>query len=165
MDVDLLRRLLVEGRSVRSMAADLGCSYTNVRYWIARLGLERTELVLPDRADCVCTECGRAFVWKRATGVQSRRRCNSCHTNRRRFVLRAKIVEYLGGCCSRCGYAVCSGALHAHHVDSTEKDFNISGAHSRSWASVLAELKKCVLLCANCHAEVHHDCEKYSCAG
>jgi len=43
-----------------------------------------------------------------------------------------------------------------HHLDSSEKDFGISSrGYTRSWKRVQEELKKCVLLCANCHREVH----------
>lgn len=54
-----------------------------------------------------------------------------------------------------CGYSKCKEALDFHHVNPNEKDFNISGSHSRSWEKIELELKKCVLLCANCHREIH----------
>ena len=61
----------------------------------------------------------------------------------------------MGGKCGKCGYDKCIHALHAHHVNTNDKDFNISGAHSRSWKRIEKELEKCVLLCANCHIEEH----------
>ena len=65
-------------------------------------------------------------------------------------------LEFLGGKCSRCGYAQCAEALEIHHLESNEKDFGISArGYTRSWKSVRAELEKCELLCANCHREVH----------
>jgi hypothetical protein len=83
--------------------------------------------------------------------------CNSCLVNNRRFELKAKIVAWLGGKCTDCGFDGCLAALHAHHLDVNGKDYGLSGAHARSWASIEAELRKCVLLCANCHAIRHHD--------
>ena len=65
-------------------------------------------------------------------------------------------VEYKGGCCSICGYDGCIEALEFHHIDPSEKDFGISSkGYTRSWERVKEEIDRCVLLCANCHREVH----------
>lgn len=64
-------------------------------------------------------------------------------------------VELLGGKCSRCGYAKNLAAFHFHHVDRTTKDCNWNQLRLRSWRRIVEELKKCVLVCANCHAEIH----------
>jgi hypothetical protein len=45
-------------------------------------------------------------------------------------------------------------ALAFHHV-SGKKRFNVAGSHCRSWAALMAELDKCVVLCMNCHVEEH----------
>ena len=48
-----------------------------------------------------------------------------------------------------------AGALHFHHVDPTAKAFALSrDGLARSLGEARAEVAKCVLLCANCHAEV-----------
>lgn len=66
-----------------------------------------------------------------------------------------KLVEYKGGKCELCGYCKeIPAAFHFHHVDPEKKDFNVSGC-SRKFESLLEEVKKCQLLCGNCHAEVH----------
>jgi hypothetical protein len=65
-------------------------------------------------------------------------------------------IELGGGKCKLCGYHGCAEALEFHHLDNGGKDFSISDkGHSRSWARVKDEVTKCVLLCANCHREVH----------
>jgi len=65
-------------------------------------------------------------------------------------------VEYKGGKCAICGYDRCLEALEFHHLDSEGKDFGISDkGYTRSWKKVKEELDKCVMLCANCHREVH----------
>jgi len=74
----------------------------------------------------------------------------------RRQELRKKIVNVLGGKCIFCGYSSYVGALNAHHIDPSTKTFGLSNKGlCRSWAKILSELKKCVLLCSNCHAEIH----------
>lgn len=72
---------------------------------------------------------------------------------RRRLELRRWVVDRFGGACEICGYDKCLAALEAHHVDPRIKDFNISDVSSID--RIERELIKCVLLCANCHREVH----------
>ena len=75
---------------------------------------------------------------------------------KRRKIVRFKALTYKGGRCQRCGYDRCMEALEFHHLTSTKKDFGISSkGYTRSWDKIRAELEKCLLLCANCHREVH----------
>lgn len=65
-------------------------------------------------------------------------------------------VAHKGNRCERCGYDDCLEALEFHHADPSKKDFSISSkGYTRSWKRVQLELDKCVMLCANCHREVH----------
>jgi 5-methylcytosine-specific restriction endonuclease McrA len=75
---------------------------------------------------------------------------------KRRKKIRQMAVEYKGGRCEICGYHHCIEALEFHHANSSNKDFSISEkGYTRSWAKVKEELDKCMLLCANCHREIH----------
>ena len=75
---------------------------------------------------------------------------------KRRMTVRHKALTYKGGRCQRCSYDRCAEALEFHHLTSAKKDFGISSkGYTRSWEKIRAELGKCVLLCANCHREVH----------
>jgi len=54
-----------------------------------------------------------------------------------------------------CGYDAYIGALQFHHLDPAQKSFGLSSqGFTRSLERMRQEAKKCVLLCANCHAEV-----------
>lgn len=68
-----------------------------------------------------------------------------------------RMRDSMGGKCQTCGYAKCQDALEIHHIDPSEKDFSFGmfRASPRSLLLLIDELKKCVLLCANCHREVH----------
>jgi IS30 family transposase len=65
-----------------------------------------------------------------------------------------KLVEYKGGKCQLCDYNKSLNALHFHHLDPSEKDFSISGK-SLSFDKLKSEVDKCVLVCSNCHSEIH----------
>ena len=65
-----------------------------------------------------------------------------------------RAITYMGGKCVVCGYDRCPRALTFHHLEPSNKDFVISSV-TRAWDKIKIELDKCVLLCANCHAEVH----------
>ena len=64
-------------------------------------------------------------------------------------------VEYKGGKCSKCGYDKCIGALEFHHLDPSEKEAHWTKMRLWSESRLLKELDKCILLCANCHREIH----------
>jgi hypothetical protein len=92
-------------------------------------------------------------------------KCKKC-TNEysRKFVrgLKIKCVEYKGGKCFRCGYNKCIRALEFHHLNPAEKDFTIGETSSgkkiiRKWSIVQSELDKCILVCSNCHSEIHFE--------
>ncbi len=70
-----------------------------------------------------------------------------------RLGLKERAIAHLGGKCVVCGYDRCPSAFDFHHVDSEAKDFSIS--EKTSWAAILPELEKCVLVCSNCHREIH----------
>ena len=72
----------------------------------------------------------------------------------RRQLHKEKAIQLLGGKCVRCGYNKCNRALEFHHIDGQQKERNISKL-LYSWTRLVKELKKCTLLCSNCHEEVH----------
>ena len=95
-----------------------------------------------------CTRCGKEHT-------QNANMCPSCYSVQRRIDIKTRAVEYKGGKCILCGYQRCTDSLVFHHINPEEKSFAISGTYLRSWEKIKEELDKCVLLCANCHGEVH----------
>lgn len=83
------------------------------------------------------------------------------HAAEARRKTKIKCIEYKGGQCENCGYSKCPTALVFHHPDPTQKDFGISEkGFARSFTKCKPEIEKCILLCANCHAEVHYKEDK-----
>lgn len=75
---------------------------------------------------------------------------------KRRKKLKLMAVELKGGKCQICGYHKCISAMDFHHVNEKEKSFALGlRGLTRSWHSIEQELRKCILVCANCHREIH----------
>jgi len=68
-----------------------------------------------------------------------------------------RIIESMGGQCVVCGYNKCDNVLTLHHLDAKTKEYTIgqSMAHPIKWVNLVIELRKCVLLCSNCHIALH----------
>ncbi len=104
--------------------------------------------------------CNHHLCENKLTGKQTRFCCGKCksnyHTVTTRKRRKLKAITYKGGKCCRCGYNKSVWALEFHHLK--DKEFGIGKrVGSRAWATVKKELDKCLLLCANCHAELHEE--------
>src|SRR5574343_562957 len=67
------------------------------------------------------------------------------------------LVAALGGICTICGLAYPPEVFDFHLVNPDEKDFSIRDG--KGIKKSLDEIKKCILLCANCHRVVHSKLE------
>lgn len=154
MKQEQLEILIAEQLSIRAIALRLTTSPTNVRWWLQKYGLRtlcrqhRTTL-----GKCRWHSCQKTNT--QGCGSFCSAQCkNKFYVDRRRKELKKKAVTLKGGKCALCGYDRCVAALDFHHL--FDKDFGISkNGHTMSWAKMEAELRKCILLCCRCHAEVH----------
>lgn len=73
---------------------------------------------------------------------------------RRKQKVKRLLVEEAGGCCAVCGYDRCVINLAFHHVDPSRKSFNLGMHTTKALATYREEMRKCVLVCANCHGEI-----------
>ena len=106
----------------------------------------------------IIKECPRHGLTEHILLTSGTYRCKECRkdavidTRRRNKI---KLVEYKGGKCERCGYDKCIDALEFHHLNPDEKDFGLSCGDTRSLEKLKAEADKCIMVCANCHREIH----------
>lgn len=69
-----------------------------------------------------------------ARDIRSKLKCQNCHEN----------------------HPAC---LEFHHLDPTQKETTISLATCNGWSKerILEEMKKCIVLCSNCHGKLHYN--------
>jgi transposase-like protein len=163
---ELLLRQLVSGHfSIREIAETVDRSAATIRHWLAKLGLETVPVQHSPAAmraadagiaepTLYCAVHGITRHVRNATGYRCAI-CRSTHVTNRRRAMKRILLEEAGGACLICGYDRCVAALHFHHLDPSRKSFTLAlGGNTRSLDKVRAEARKCVVLCANCHAEV-----------
>lgn len=100
-----------------------------------------------------------SIIRKKNRPISEHSYCKEClykDTLKRRRDFKQQCIDYKGNKCSICGYNKCMAALDFHHIDPTQKDFNISKARVCSPNDkIKLELDKCLLICSNCHRELH----------
>ena len=108
----------------------------------------------------ICKKCGKTFIIK--DNGYSRRYCYDCVPQipksgaENRKIIKKWALEYKGSKCAICGYNKCNSALEFHHLDTSKKDFCISDRNLiLDWNLIKEELDKCILVCSNCHREIH----------
>lgn len=154
-----LEKLVRDGWTLRQMAVELDRSVATVRHWLDKYGLRTGEAKgegpLPKKITRSCRRHGETGFVLEGRGYYRCLRCRAEAVGKRRRTIKRKLVEEAGGCCAICGYSRCQQALQFHHVDPATKSFHLGhNGICRSLTKSRAEAKKCVLLCANCHAEV-----------
>jgi Homeodomain-like domain len=157
-----LEPLIERGATIAEIAEAVGRSKATVRHWLREYGLRTRRAACRDQAGTptagvIQRQCHRHGLTDFTRRDDSGYRCRKCRseavTRRRRKVKRI-LVQEAGGACQICGYDKCTAALEFHHLDRHQKRFSVSLRAARSLESLRAEASKCVLLCANCHAEV-----------
>ena len=167
---EVLVELVEEGLALRGMAERLGVSYSTVRHWMRRheLATPRARRLAENAASVVdgaapaspvLRECATHGITVHILTSNARgyrcRRCRADAVSARRRRVKAALVAEAGGACCICGYDRYVGALQFHHVDPGTKSFSIADRGlARSIARARAEAQKCLLVCANCHAEI-----------
>ena len=116
--------------------------------------------------DDICRDCRNAYhVLHRQKNYDSPQRAakrSTASIKERKTHQSAKIdcIVYKGSVCAKCGikYDGTNGMIFDfHHIDPTNKSFEILKSGKKTLDSQIDELDKCILLCANCHRQEHSD--------
>ncbi len=108
-----------------------------------------------------CKICEKQLAKNRYHQVDSAGKTRNPRTLEARLELKRKLVDVAGGCCTRCGYNKSIYALDFHRTGKDKENtvsnllMRATGKKDEHLALALAEAAKCILLCANCHRELH----------
>lgn len=153
--------------SLKQIADAENISFTTVRYWLKKYKL-KTYYVTNQEANLtnpkITKYCSVCQTTKNADEFYLRKNkilttyCKPCmnkNATSRQQEVKRMAVNAKGGKCHYCGYNKYLGALEFHHIDPKTKDPKWSSMKSKSFEAIQIELDKCLLVCANCHREVH----------
>ena len=114
----------------------------------------------------ICEICNRNFESNSSTrkycydcSGDSTRSKNETRKHQKTILRRSmklQAIKLLGGKCSICGYNRCIDALEFHHKDPSVKEFKLGSRNTMSWSEYKNEAMKCILVCSNCHKEIHY---------
>jgi DNA-binding CsgD family transcriptional regulator len=184
MDKGLKEKILKlrnERKSYNEIAKILNCSKAIISYHCQRygknnIGLKRTTLAefeIEQMNEYYKTHTTKETAEKFNVGIttvkkyvdnkrielteEEKKKRNYCRVKSHRQKNKQKAVEYKGGKCEKCGYNKSFWSLEFHHIEPGEKDFTIGNYTVLSWEKIKKELDKCILVCANCHGEIHEE--------
>ena len=164
MEKEKIIELINNDFSQREIADNLKVSQTNLRHWMKKFSLKTNfKKYNEHEGKRKCPKCNEG---KYTTDFYSRRngkgfsvyckKCSNEESRERARKFKVKCVEYKGGKCVKCGYNKYFGALDFHHLDPKKKDFRLAAVKSHSFnEKIKKELDKCILVCSNCHREIH----------
>ena len=164
MDKFILETNINQGLTSRKIAKLHNCSQCKINYWLKKYDLHTKSIPYNHATTFCCKHCGeidpsKFYKRSRADGQLFRHSvCSKCENSirgKRLHKWKAKAVEYKGGKCIMCGYNKCLGSLHFHHENGDLKSSNWRNLRACSFDKWKTELDKCILVCSNCHGEIH----------
>ena len=148
-EVEFLRENYPKVRNLNEISKAVSKSIRGIKHKAARIGVSRPRFPsdkIQNRQPRTIIE--RRYYEKNKEKVYQKKMA-------RRKKLKGEAVIIAGGKCKNCGYAKCLSALEFHHHQKN-KEGNFSALlKNESRQKLLKEAEKCILLCANCHRELH----------
>jgi len=169
MEKDFLIECINKGMSSSEISTLSGKGKTTIKYWLDKFELKTNYKSIRNKKPTeygdtkYCPRCEKnktinEFYDKRnkVGGSGYCKQCTNEESGERARKLKQQCVEYMGGSCVKCSYNKCNAALQFHHLDPSKKDFSISKLRTNSFNDKIKnELDKCILVCSNCHFEIH----------
>jgi transposase len=171
MTKNSLVKLVDENLSIRKIAEKKRCSPSTIRYWLKKYGLKTHPYKNLKKEKCL--------VCKKRLTEQKIKFCSKKCKNKyyssydiegqiryqweKGIKRKLKLIEIMGGECEKCGYKKNISALVFHHKNDKKIKLDLRSLSNRSWRISLEEAKKCKLLCANCHMELHYPQMDFEC--
>jgi hypothetical protein len=167
MDEKLLKEAIEMGMSQHKIARHFDVSQTNVRHYLKKYNLITKQTEKEKANDKLCIHCQNILSGRQTMFCSKLCKSNSFYSNNKSSddiswkVVRQRgrtkknnLIQNNGGCLD-CGYNKNSAAISFHHLDPSEKLFNINvNRFSNINDDKLdQELEKCEMLCMNCHME------------
>lgn len=167
MNYEQLLEWVNEKLSTYQISRKANCSQTNIRYWLRKYGLNTnysSNGVYENRNGRYCSICGGEMSGakiKFCSGKCRKNRQNKNSVERQKRISierKLKLIKLKNGECKNCGYKKNLAALCFHHKNPENKLFSLDSRKlsNTKWSSILIEVEKCELLCANCHFELHY---------
>lgn len=107
-----------------------------------------------------CRVCGNELIGKQTfyCSLKCKNTVHQSYPAQKKRGLERKIllVKMFGGKCFRCGYAINLAGLAFHHLSGKEIKLDMRALSNRKIDPILLVVKKCKLVCHNCHAELHN---------
>ena len=169
MKKEELELLINDGKSLNKISKEIGKSLTTIRYWVKKHKRPfqtknfSSQGIKEYGSSRLCPKCKNncninEFYDRRGKigGSVYCKKCTTIQVVERTQKLKQEMVDYKGGCCQKCGYDKYIGALDFHHINPSEKDFTIAHLRQYKFDDIIkSELDKCLLVCSNCHREIH----------
>lgn len=169
---DCLEQFIEKNYSTRQIANETNRSQGSVKHWLKKYGLKTNPTYCINRNNIkeeimsgmkTCSKCKQTkpldkenfYIRKAGKFHYWCKQCNNKISQQKILDRKRKCVEYKGGKCSICGYNRYFGSLDFHHLDPTKKESDISSLRTYSLEKLRKELDKCILVCKNCHGEIH----------
>lgn len=149
-DINYLRKVYSTKISSKNISKALKRSIKAIRHKASRLGLSRPNIPInKPKNKNHRIEYDRKYYEKHKEKIYRNKKL-------RIKQYKKELIKILGGKCPICGYNKCFAAFDFHHKNGIKESTiaNLLGRVSKE--KVLKEAKKCILLCANCHRELHH---------
>jgi len=136
--------------SLEEISAKLGRTIRSIQRKAQEMGISRPRKVFDaEKLKIRQKRADEKYYLKNSKEIYQKKKL-------KRHRIKEELVFIKGGKCENCGYDRCISALEFHHEGDKKEDNLNTIIKNASKEKVLKEVEKCILLCANCHRELHN---------